>query len=262
MAPRHACPLIGHTLSEFRTPATDVRSGPPAGYTPASFDLPTTRRFLWGPARSGRLRSGVALFLHSALPMIRKGTLSSVLFLLGPLAGCESYLVDGGADGLGGGPSSGGGATVQDSCAAFYEDFEPQPDVSFREDLVPVLQSRCNTSICHGGEHEKAQAGLWLGPDAASEPTAEDLWFVYRTLVDVQSTVAPQLALVRPGHAGQSYFMRKLDDCHDPVGLDCTLDPDVYGSVCGMPMPILTGQLSEAERDLFRSWIESGAPEN
>ncbi len=119
-----------------------------------------------------------------------------------------------------------------------------------------------NSSICHGGDYDRAQADLWLGPDEETDPTEDDLWFVYRTLIDIQSTVAPELALVRRGDAALSFFMRKLDDCYELPGLECSLDPDVYGAPCGESMPVLAEQLPVAERDLIRSWIESGAPEN
>ena len=189
----------------------------------------------------------------------------SLLVLLVTVLGCDSHVVGPGYYGQAGSEGSeGDGAEpgVVDTCASFYADFEPTLGVSFREDLVPILQERCNSSICHGGPHDKAQAQLWLGPDEMTEPTEDELWFVYRSLVDIQSTVAPQLALVRRRDAAQSYFMRKLDDCHEPEGLECVLDPALFGSLCGQRMPVLATQLSVSERDLFRSWIENGAPEN
>lgn len=194
--------------------------------------------------------------------MIRVSARRALLVLLFAVLGCESYVLDGGLDGQAGGPGSGDGSSTIDPCASFYEDFVPTADVSFREDLMPILQSRCNTAICHGGAYDKAQVDLWLGPDDETEPTDDELWYIYRSLIDIQSRVAPQLALVRAGDAAQSYFMRKLDDCHEPAELECVLDPDLYGSPCGDRMPVLSEQLSVAERDLFRSWIESGAPEN
>lgn len=194
--------------------------------------------------------------------MILVSSRCAPLLLLASLTGCDSYVLGGGLGGQAGSNGGGDDPGIIDNCATFYEDFESTGEVSFRHDLVPILQNRCNAPICHGGLADAAQAGLWLGPDPENEPSKDDLWFVYRTLIDVQSTVAPRLALVRPGDPGQSYFMRKLDDCYEPSGLDCTLDTNLYGAPCGQAMPVLTGQLSAEERDLFRSWIANGAPEN
>lgn len=188
--------------------------------------------------------------------------LASGLLAGAAVFGCEADLIDGPAPGDEGEGGSAGAAAIIDTCAAFYDEFEPSEDVSFRSDLMPLLQKNCNAGICHGGDHDTAQANLWLGPESGQEPTSEDLWFVYRSLVNIQSTVAPRLALVRSGRPAESYFMRKLDDCHQPEGLECTLDPNVHDSPCGDAMPVLTSGLPERERSLFRSWIANGAPEN
>lgn len=203
--------------------------------------------------------SVLAPFLQGARSM-RARVLARWLLWCAATVGCEAHLVDGPTwEGEGG---AGGAATIVDTCASFYEEFQPAAGISFETDLVPILQKNCNAGICHGGEPESAQADLWLGPGAEHQPSEEELWFVYHSLVDIQSTVAPQLALVRSGNAAESYFMRKLDDCHEPKGLECTLDPDLHGSPCGDAMPVLTAGLSEQERSLFRSWIENGAPDN
>jgi len=206
----------------------------------------------------------MAPFLQVARDMIRRTALGLGLLLCAAAFGCESYAIDASADGTGGsaGAASEGEVAIVDTCSSFYEDFEPSEGVSFKQDLVPILQKNCNANICHGGELETAQATLWLGPPDDEEASDDDLWFIYRSLIDVQSTVAPQLALVRRGNAAASYFMRKLDDCHDPQGLDCTLEPPLSSKPCGDAMPVLSAGLSEAERNLFRSWITSGAPEN
>lgn len=197
-----------------------------------------------------------------AAQMIRACLISLGVLACAATFGCEAYLVDGLGTDVGGQSGVDGPPLVIDSCASFYERFEPTADVSFQDDLVPILQKNCNGSSCHGGDYERAQAGLWLGPGEDATPTAEDLWFVYRSLIDIQSTVAPGLALVRGGNAAESYFMRKLDDCHDPEGLECALDPKLYGAPCGVMMPVLSTALSAEERGLFRSWIQNGAVEN
>jgi hypothetical protein len=104
-------------------------------------------------------------------------------------------------------------------------------DVSFNDDIVPLLKSRC--VMCHlpGAE----QAGLALHPKGG-----------YANLVDVKSTQSPLLR-VSPGKPEESYLYRKLTGTHIQVG----------GS--GERMPFGEASLSAAEIDRVRRWIEGGA---
>ena len=106
--------------------------------------------------------------------------------------------------------------------------------VSFKQDVVPVLKSRC--VVCHlpGG----AQAGLVLHPRAA-----------YDALVNKPSTESP-LLLVAPGEPDKSYLLHKLMNTHLDVG----------GS--GLQMPFGEIPLTSEEIAPVRQWITEGAANN
>lgn len=104
-------------------------------------------------------------------------------------------------------------------------------DVSFTADIVPLLKSRC--VMCHLPGSE--QAGLALHPKGG-----------YANLVDVKSTQSP-LPRVTPGKPDDSYLYRKLTGTHTLVG----------GS--GERMPFGEQNLTAAEIDRIRRWIEAGA---
>jgi hypothetical protein len=103
---------------------------------------------------------------------------------------------------------------------------------------------------------------LWLGPKKDEEPSEEDVEFVYRSLIDVESLAVPGIALVRAERPRDSFLMLKLDDCHKHPNLECALDENTLGGPCGAVMPVLVPQLSKEERAIVRSWIAQGAKVN
>jgi hypothetical protein len=77
------------------------------------------------------------------------------------------------------------------------------------------------------------------------------------------STTAPSMPIVDPGKPGNSFLMRKLDNCW--AGLDsggkCT--PLENGPMpCGETMPFGGALLDAGERDMVRRWIYQGAKDN
>ncbi len=106
-------------------------------------------------------------------------------------------------------------------------------DVSFQNDVLPVLTTRC--VMCH---MEGADQGhLSLYPEAWSQ------------LVGVASTESP-LKRVEAGVPDKSYLYRKLMGTHLDAG----------GS--GVRMPFQLDALAVEELALIRTWIEQGAPQN
>ena len=107
--------------------------------------------------------------------------------------------------------------------------------VSFKTDLVPLLKKRC--AVCHltGGE----AGNMALHPRAA-----------YGSLVDVASVQAENMLRVAPGDPDTSYLLHKLEDTHLDAG----------GT--GARMPFNEPPLDPEAVQLFRAWIEAGAPEN
>lgn len=106
-------------------------------------------------------------------------------------------------------------------------------DVSFQNDVMPVLTARC--VMCHMDGAE--QANLSLFPEAWSH------------LVGVPSTQSP-LKRVEAGKPEQSYLYRKLMGTHLDAG----------GS--GLRMPLQQDPLEPAFLDLLKQWIEQGAKQN
>lgn len=100
-------------------------------------------------------------------------------------------------------------------------------EISFARDIVPIFRSRC--VMCHMPGSE--QAGLVLHPKGG-----------YSNLVDVKSTQSP-LMRIAPGRVEDSYLYRKL------LGTAGT----------GERMPFGDSPLSDAQIELVRTWIESGA---
>lgn len=107
--------------------------------------------------------------------------------------------------------------------------------VSFKADLVPLLKKRC--AVCHLTGSEAGN--MALHPRAA-----------YGSLVGVASVQAEGMLRVAPGDPDASYLLHKLEDTHLDAG----------GT--GARMPFNEAPLDPEAVQLFRAWIEAGAPEN
>ena len=107
-------------------------------------------------------------------------------------------------------------------------------EVSFTEDIVPVLKRRC--AVCHLTGQEPG--GMSLVPAKA-----------YDNLVGVASQQG-ELLRVKPGDPQGSYLYRKLMGTHTEAGGN------------GARMPFGAPPLPEDHLELIRLWIEQGAPEN
>lgn len=180
-------------------------------------------------------------------------------------AGAESGKGEGGAAGDGDGDNRGGASvSAEDArCGELYSEFEPVGNPSFEDDVVGLLQMQCNASICHGGEPHEAAADLWLGPDSSEDIDDDAIRLVYDTLIDVESRTAESVALVRPGRPGESFFMLKLDDCHNHPEFRCEPQPEpASDDPCGDVMPPIGAGFDEDELTLIRSWIARGAALN
>lgn len=105
------------------------------------------------------------------------------------------------------------------------------PGLARENDALGVLSSRC--FFCH----QTGQGGLLM--DSSNFKTK---------LIGVNSLKSPTNLLVSPGNAGASYLMRVLDSTTDPL-------PDGTRR-----MPFGGSQLSAADRDKIRNWINGLAP--
>lgn len=122
------------------------------------------------------------------------------------------------------------------------------PGVSFRRDVVPIFESGCAFSSCHGSMGG-ANNGVYLGGRAGT--TEADR--VFMNLVSVSSKQLSAMLLVRAGDPEQSYLQRKID------GDQCTLDARCAGGRCGDAMPKGADPLPLESRDTIRRWIAQGA---
>lgn len=174
---------------------------------------------------------------------------------------------DGGVDD--GGPASMTGATAtggDDDSAGIP--LEP----SWNEDIIPILTASCGAldGDCHGREAYNAEfdkgclgwasfenvplGAVFNAGDNLGQPTDCPDLPLYERIVDRSPWQCgaffndPQAMLVIPGDADNSYLMRKImgESCDD-----------------GEPMPppdAIEFQISDAQIQILRNWIEAGAP--
>jgi hypothetical protein len=107
-----------------------------------------------------------------------------------------------------------------------------------------VLVRSCALRSCHGGT--SISGGLSLGTTAAE---------AYASLVGVNATQVPRLKRVLAANAAESWLMIKLDNAMSGVS-ECRM----AGAMCGVSMPERAMMLPVSERDVFRRWINAGAP--
>ena len=110
-------------------------------------------------------------------------------------------------------------------------------EVSFSQQVQPILTDRCAFGGCHASTSP-----------AAGQSLAEGLAYV--SLVNLPSQELPSMDRVEPGDPDQSYLVHKIQGTHLAVG----------GS--GLRMPRGQEPLSEDQINLIRAWIEQGARNN
>jgi hypothetical protein len=177
---------------------------------------------------------------------------------LAPFAACS--------DSEGGGNGGGNG----DVCPHDYSKFqETKPAVSLRNDLLTArgtFRFSCafNTT-CHGNP-DRSQANLYLGQQGEDGGVAIDEManLVHAGMVGQPSQAAPGIPLVDPGKPETSFLMMKLDGCLDDVEAQCEGTASrLTDHPCGSLMPEGNKDpLPAVERDLIRTWIKQGAPNN
>lgn len=118
------------------------------------------------------------------------------------------------------------------------------PAVSFRSDVMPILQRSCTASSCHGGK----AGGLTIN--------VNDLAAAHKAMVNVPSGQLASMPLVTPGDPAKSYLLRKLDNDA------CLMDEQCKNGKCGTLMPKNGDVLEITDRDAVRRWIAQGAKED
>lgn len=134
-----------------------------------------------------------------------------------------------------------------------------QGTVSFKTDVLPVLEQSCSLSAsCHGSPSSpETAAGYqpYLGEvDPATTPS--DVALIFSTNVGQASHRAPGMMIVDPGKPETSFLMHKVDGDLGCADLGCT------GGDCGTGMPQGSDPMARERRDLIRDWILQGAKNN
>lgn len=114
------------------------------------------------------------------------------------------------------------------------------PAVSFRGDVLPVLEQSCAFPSCHGSR--TASHGVFLGKGAPAE--------VLASVVRVKSGRYEGQTFVVPFEPARSFLLRKVDG--RLTGLAC-------GKSCGDPMPKKSAALPIESRLVLARWIAQGA---
>lgn len=148
--------------------------------------------------------------------------------------------------------SSGSGSTgsevVPQGCFD-YPSFVATPNVSFRNDVMPIFVDSC--WMCHQNPND----GIFLGYGGNTE---DESTAVRDNLLTVTPHQAPNETFVIPGDPLNSWLMAKVE--YDNPGGDCPLI-DCPNPGCDWFAPP-TEILPTAQLDVLRSWIANGAPAN
>jgi hypothetical protein len=121
-----------------------------------------------------------------------------------------------------------------------------KPLVSFKSDVLPILQQNCALSACHGSQLG-TNNGVYLGAPAGTI----DANRVWAAIVNAPSQEAPSQTYVVPSDPSKSFLQHKID------GDVCSINQCATG--CGIAMPKDAAQLTIASRDVIRRWIAQGA---
>jgi len=127
---------------------------------------------------------------------------------------------------------------------------------SFADDVMPIFQTTCNFSSCHGTNATSPQEGLLLGPPSTDTATQEQIDDVHAGIVG-QAASQSSLSLVSTGDPAASYLMVKVD--YADISGGCATNGCSSG--CGTQMPPADA-LANGDATTLRQWIASGAPNN
>ena len=173
--------------------------------------------------------------------------------------GCSSS-----TSGSGGNSGSGSGGTTCSSST-----------VSFKADIIPIMQNSCSlTSVCHGTMNYAMAENLYLGPNLSDQPsgdTASDIQTAHDNIVNVTAQEST-LKFVVPGDLADSYLWQKING--DPNSVPAVQASCVAAEAanactdcstttpCGAQMPYLSEPLTSDQLCTFQNWILGGALNN
>lgn len=219
-------------------------------------------RFASSTGSIARLALPTALLLAAALSTAAcdDGTGSGNGGGGGATGGNGGTTANGGNGGSGGSGGAAGGNGGGESACFDYSGFDgATPVVSFKTDVLPILQRSCGiTTSCHGDPNMPNENRPYWGPKMTVVATPQDIALILAGTVGVPSYNEPAMNIITPGDPAHSFVLHKLDHT-----LDCSLLPCAATKSCGSTMPQGSEEpLPQDERDLIRRWIAQGAQNN
>jgi hypothetical protein len=153
-------------------------------------------------------------------------------------------------------------------CGSSSSSAPSSDQVSFKGQVLPILEMNCGTSACHGVTGNAMAVNLYLGgADDLSEATVNA---VYENLVGAKAVEDPAMNLVTEGDTSQSYVTYKLENTQGKLAADCAkatmmcIDCDDT-EPCGTSMLYLQPVFAMSNPDDFatlEAWITQGAKNN
>lgn len=122
-----------------------------------------------------------------------------------------------------------------------------KPTVSFRTDVVPILQGSCGFTGCHGAGRS---------PVVGTKASPLDPKVLREGMVGKAAVALPTMSYVTARDTSKSFLMHKMD------GDQCLFDKECKEGSCGDSMPHRAEPLPIAERDVIRRWIAQGAADD
>lgn len=127
-------------------------------------------------------------------------------------------------------------------------------DVSFADDVIPLLQQSCTISgSCHLSGSANPAEGLELGLKNSDSMTEAEIDTVYDAIVGVDANAA-DMKLVAAGDPAQSFLLAK---CEYEDFANCE-DVSCSPKGCGSRMP-LGAPMDDSRIAILRKWIKAGA---
>lgn len=158
------------------------------------------------------------------------------------------------------GSTSGGGGNDPGGCFDYTGWDGTTPTVTFAADVLPIFQTSCGQSVCHGSQTEPLPAEHFYGPPVGTTATTAQIAAIFAGSVGQKSVDEPDMDVIDPGHPESSFMMYKIDaDPMNPDGVTCSKLACVAAQTCVSGMPLSGTQLPAATRDTIRRWIAQGA---
>ena len=123
------------------------------------------------------------------------------------------------------------------------------PQVSFRNDVVPIFTQTCGFTSCHGSP---ASTRVFLGANTGTVDAPK----IRQGIVGIASKALPTMPFVTASDPNKSFLQHKID------GDACKFKDECVGKDCGASMPENAPLIDVPLRDTIRRWTAQGAADN